>query len=148
MLPYMRRCGGEKGWVIEKPNLNTAVEVGPVNQHRNQFVAAERQDNFHKGKFVRADGDRLDPEALAVFFAPFVQFLSGFCHRYDVHRETIRGKDHAAKFPRAKMAGDKQDAFAVAAPCFEEMETAPLDHERVKPGRASFGTITEIMQHA
>src|SRR3984893_17501399 len=127
----MRRGGGEKGRGIEKPNLNTAVEVGPINQHRNKFVAAERLHNFHKGKFVRADGDRLDPEALPVFLAPFIQFLSRLGHGHDIYRETIRGKNHAAEFPGAKMAGDEKDAFTVASACFKELETAAFAHERV-----------------
>src|SRR5580700_5131350 len=144
----MRRGGREKGWVFEKPNLNTAIEVGPVNQHRNQFVAPERLNNFYKGKFIRADGDRLDPETLPVFLAPFIQFLSRLGHRHDVYREPIRGQDHAAEFPGAQMAGDEQDAFTGASPCFQELETAALAHERVNATGTPFGTVSEIMQHA
>src|SRR5271165_197295 len=142
MLPDVRRCGGEKGRVIEKPNLNTAVEVGPINQHRNQFVAAERLHNFHKGKFVRADGDRLDPETLPVFLAPLIQLLSRLGHRHNIYRETIRGKDHAAEFPGTKMTCDEKDAFTVASPCFKELETAALDDERVNAASTPVGTVT------
>jgi hypothetical protein len=46
------------------------------------------------------------------------------------------------------MAGDEQDAFTGASPCFQELETAALDHERVNASGTPFGTVGEIMQHA
>src|ERR1700738_5558006 len=126
MLPDARRSNREKRGAPEKFNLDATIQVRPVNQHGDQFIATKRLDDLHKCELICTDGDGLDAETLPIFLAPFVEFVGRLGQGYDVDREPIRGENHAADFPCSKMARDEKDPFAFAPGCLKELETAPL----------------------
>src|ERR1700693_2790436 len=145
MLPDARGSCRKERWASEKLNLNSAIQVGPVHQHGNQFISTKRLDDLDKGEFIRTDGDGFDYETLSIFLAPLIEFTGRLRHGHDVHRESIRGENHAAEFPSPKMACDEKRPIALATSRFQKLETAPLNHQFIEPVAAAFCAVAEIM---
>ena len=78
VLPDSGGSSREERRPFKEPDLDTAVEVGAIDQHRDKLIAPEGLDDFDKGKFVRTDRDRFDSEALPVLLPPGVELRSGF----------------------------------------------------------------------
>ena len=104
---------GERGLAMEERDWGRGFWGWAIDEHGDEFIAAEGLDEFDEGERVGwADDDGFDAETLATGLAPAGEFGGGFFEGDDGEGEGDLGEGDAAEFPVAEVTGDDDGAAA------------------------------------
>ena len=108
-----RWSGGERSLAVEERDWGRSVWGWAIDEHGEEFIAAEGLDEFDEGDRIGwADDDGFDAEALATGLAPAGEFGGGFVEGDDGEWEGDLGAGDAPEFPVAEVTGDDDSATA------------------------------------